>query len=247
MLYLLLILALAQGLPQACGPAVPVLCYHNVTAGNTHASSPLFISENELCRQMQTLSDSSFHSILPDELYACLIQGKPLPPRPVVISFDDSHKEHYAIAAPVLEKTGFRGVFFVMTVTIGKKGYLSGTDIHALHKKGHAVGCHTWDHPHLSGELGLPDADRQLRSARETLEKITASPVTSFAYPFGAWNEALVEQLQKNGFRIAFQLSGRNMSRHPQFTVRRIMVNGNWDGPRLLAEMRKSFQLQGPY
>ncbi|MGN7722329.1 polysaccharide deacetylase family protein [Chitinophaga sp. 22620] len=243
MLYLLLLLALAQGTPQTSGPAVPVLCYHHVTAGDTHAASPLYIHEKDFRLQMQTLADSGFHSILPDELYACMAEGKPLPPRPVLISFDDSHKEHYTIAAPALEKAGFRGTFFVMTVTIGKKGYLSGQDIYALHKKGHAIGCHTWDHPHLSGELGLPDAERQLRKARETLEKITGSPVTSFAYPFGAWNETLVKQLQDNGFRIAFQLSGTGMSRSPQFTVRRIMVNGGWKGTRLLAEIRESFQL----
>ncbi|MFD2886210.1 polysaccharide deacetylase family protein [Chitinophaga cymbidii] len=107
-----------------------------------------------------------------------------------------------------------------------------------LHARGHTIGCHTWDHPRASGDQGLPGAERQLYQSRETLEKITGSAVTSFAYPFGKWNEAIVKQLQENGFKIAFQLSGRSTSKFPQFTVRRLMVNGNWNGPRLLQEMR---------
>lgn len=240
MLYLLLALALAHGV-SLNSPTVPVLCYHNLTVGDTHAPSSLFINEMAFRKQIQTLADSGFNSILPDELYAFIAQGKPLPPKPVLISFDDSRKDHYTIAAPVLEKAGFRGTFFVMTVTIGKKGYLSSQDIRDLRNRGHAIGCHTRDHPRISGKNGLPDAERQLRNARETLEKFTGSTVTSFAYPFGAWNEALVKQLQENGFRIAFQLSGTGMSRYPQFTVRRIMVNGGWKGACLLAAIRESF------
>lgn len=228
-------------MPQPAGVPVPVLCYHNITAGHVQTPSPLHISENELRDQLQTLADSGYHSIRPDELHAYLIAGKPLPPRPVLITFDDSHLEHFSIAAPVLEQAGFKGTFFVMTVTIGKKGYLSTQYIHDLHTRGHVIGCHTWDHPRISGNQGLPDAERQLRKARETLEKITGAAVTCFAYPFGTWNEAAVEQLRETGFQIAFQLSGRKMSRFPQFTVRRIMVNGNWKGARLLHEMRKSF------
>lgn len=223
--------------PHARQP-VPVLCYHNITGDGARPSSPLYISANELRRQMQVLADSGYHSIQPDELYKYLVQGEPLPSKPVLITFDDSHQEHLSLAAPILEQAGFRGTFFIMTVTIGKKGYLSSQDISSLHKRGHTIGCHTWDHPRISGEKGLPDPDRQLYRSRISLEKITSVPVTSFAYPFGAWNEAFVAQLQNNGFHLAFQLSAPGMSRFPQFTIRRIMVDGRWQGAILLQKMR---------
>ncbi|WP_262697167.1 polysaccharide deacetylase family protein [Chitinophaga lutea] len=131
--------------------------------------------------------------------------------------------------------------FFIMTVTIGKKGYLSAREINALHQQGHTIGSHTWDHPRIQGEDSLPDANRQLRQSKATLEKITGAPVTCLAYPFGSWNEATVSQLQKAGFHLAFQLSSRRASRLPQYTIRRIMVDGRWQGQRLLAAIRQSF------
>ena len=63
-----------------------------------------------------------------------------------MISFDDGHQEHYTIAAPVLEQYQFRGVFFIMNITIGKPGYLSTAEIRALAERGHAIGLHSWDH-----------------------------------------------------------------------------------------------------
>ncbi len=242
MLHLFLIWAMLQTQPPAGRQPVPVLCYHNITAAGAPASSALYISGSELRRQMKALADSGYTSIRPGDLYNYLVAGSPLPNKPVLITFDDSHLEHFSIAAPVLEETGFRGTFFVMTVTIGKKGYLSAGQIADLHKRGHAIGCHTWDHPHISGEQEMPDAAKQLRSAKSTLEKITGAPVRSFAYPFGAWNEAVVAQLQENGFQIAFQLSAKKMGRLPWFTVRRILVDGKWDGARLQGKMREAFQ-----
>lgn len=45
---------------------------------------------------MKMLHDSGYHSILPAELYEHFTRGASLPPKPVLISFDDSHDTHYS-------------------------------------------------------------------------------------------------------------------------------------------------------
>ncbi len=95
------------------------------------------------------LSDSGYTAILPDQLYEYLTSGKTLPSRSVMITFDDSHEEHFSTAAPILEHFGYRGVFFIMTVPIGKHSYLTATEIKALSDRGHVIADHTWDHTNL--------------------------------------------------------------------------------------------------
>ena len=98
--------------------ALPVLCDHRITAG---LKRDYPVTPATFASQMQILKDSGYNSISPDQLYDYLVYNKTLPAQPVMITFDDSRIEHTEIAAPVMEKYGFRGVFFIMTITYNKK------------------------------------------------------------------------------------------------------------------------------
>lgn len=221
-------------------PQVPVLCYHNMVP-EKHASNPyLFITPTQFREQMKGLRDSGYQSIHPDQLTAYILDGKSLPEKPVLISFDDTRTEHFYVAARILQEFRFRGTFFIMTVCINKPRYLTSHEIKLLADSGHTVAAHTWDHPNLK-TASQPDWEKQLSAPRRTLEKITGRPVYHFAYPFGAWNSQVVEQLQKAGYRTAFQLDQAMDPRMPAYTIRRIMVSGDWSATRLQEEMRKRF------
>ena len=97
---------------------VPVLCYHRIEDGK---KGDYTVSPATFSAHMQVLADSGYTSILPAQLFAYLLYIKNLPEKPVMITFDDSRTEHFNIAAPVMEKLGFRGVFFIMTITYNKK------------------------------------------------------------------------------------------------------------------------------
>lgn len=64
-----------------------------------------------------------------------------------MISFDDTHGEHFSTVAPILERFGYRDVFFIMTVAIGKHSYMTRAEIKELSDRGHVIADHTWDHP----------------------------------------------------------------------------------------------------
>lgn len=213
---------------------VPILCYHNIYEGANHTNDLLHISGKQLNDQLKALFDSGYHTMLPDDLVAYLTGNARLPDKMFMITFDDSHKEHFTIADSLLRRYGFRGVFFVMTVTVGKPGYLSAEQIKALAAHGHIIASHTWDHPHLyiSGNM---DWKKQLSRPRLTLERITGKPVWYFAYPFGEWNDSIINQLKLNGYKAAFQLNGKQGEK--LFTIRRMLVDGRWTGPGLQREM----------
>jgi peptidoglycan/xylan/chitin deacetylase (PgdA/CDA1 family) len=75
---------------------------------------------------MKAIHDAGYHSILPNQLYNYLA-GDPLPSKPIMITFDDTRGEQFSIGASEMEKHGFKGVFFVMTVAINRPNYLSST------------------------------------------------------------------------------------------------------------------------
>jgi len=198
------------------------------------------IDRQQFGQHIKMLSDSGYHSITPDELYQHLTKGAPLPAKPIVITFDDNRQEHYTVAAPILREYGFRGVFFIMTVTIGKPGYMSAAQIRELSDNGHTIANHTWDHPDVRRLMPQQWAT-QFDQPRQTLEKITGKPVQYFAYPFGAWNEAAIQQLKEGGVLAAFQLYGKQSSNDPLYTIRRLEVRGTWTPAKLRESIDQIF------
>lgn len=222
---------------------VPVLCYHNITI-NEYKKETLWISEATLNEQLKTLHDSGYHTILPEQLYQYMVNGTPLPDKPIILSFDDSHKEHFSIVVNGLKKYDFKGVFFIMTFCIGKKGYMTAEEIKTLSDNGHAVSCHTFDHPSLT-KIKANQWEQQIDKPRQLLEKITGRPVEYFAYPYGIWSETAINELKKRGLKAAFQLLGKESERAPVYTIRRMMVSGNWTGKELIQNFSKAFRIRG--
>ena len=187
------------------------------------------------------LSDSGYTTILPHQLYRYLNEDAPLPAKPIMITFDDTHLEHYTVAAPALTQVGFKGVFFTMAVVIGKHGYMTTAQIRLLSDSGHAIGGHSYDHPDLR-KLDKKEWDLQISKPKHQLEQITGTSITSFAYPNGAWNDIAIMELRARGITMAFQLSNRQSPKEPLYTIRRLMVVGDWTPHVLNKYLKSSFR-----
>jgi hypothetical protein len=96
---------------------VPVLCYHHIY-DIPRATREYDVTVNEFKRQMKILHDSGYHSVLPDQLYNYLAYGDPLPEKPFMITFDDTDEEQFSVAKPEMDKYGFKGVYFLMTISL---------------------------------------------------------------------------------------------------------------------------------
>jgi peptidoglycan/xylan/chitin deacetylase (PgdA/CDA1 family) len=224
-------------------PQVPILCYHRIrnwSSSDSKTAKDYIVPVNNFREQMKLLADSGYHTILPGQLYDYLLKGIPLPPRPVMISFDDSHEEQYTIAREEMNKYGFKGVYFIMTVSLGRPGYMTKEEVKQLADEGNPVGSHTWNHSNIKNYSGQ-DWVIQIDKPSLELEKITGRPVEYFAYPFGLWNREAIEQLKQRHFKAAFQLSAKRDETNPLFTIRRMIVPGEWNANTLQKWMKHNF------
>ncbi|WP_127130144.1 polysaccharide deacetylase family protein [Pseudoflavitalea rhizosphaerae] len=224
-------------------PEVPVLCYHQVRnwkPTDSKSARDYIVPEAAFAAQMKMLADSGYHTILPDQLYEYLNTGKALPSKPVMLTFDDTDLNQYTFAKPVMDRYGFKGVFFVMTVSLGRPRYMSIEQVKSLSDAGHTIGSHTWDHHNVKKYQG-DDWKVQIEKPSKQLEEITGKRIRYFAYPFGLWNPQAIPELKKRGMLAAFQLYAPRDQQDPLFTIRRIIVPGTWSGPALAARMKTSF------
>jgi peptidoglycan/xylan/chitin deacetylase (PgdA/CDA1 family) len=207
-------------------PEVPILCYHQIRdwrPTDSKVARDYIIPPASFKEQLKMLADSGYHTILPDQLYAYLATGAPLPHKPVMLTFDDTDLDQYTIALPEMEKYGFKGVFFVMTVSLGRPHYMSKEQVKDLSDKGHCIGSHTWDHHNVKKYQGQ-DWVTQIEKPTKQLETITGKQIKYFAYPFGLWNHEAIPELKKRGMIAAFSLYDKRDQEWPLFTIRRIIT-----------------------
>ena len=223
---------------------VPVLCYHQIRdwkASDSKRAHDDIIPPANFSQHIKMLADSGYHTILPDELYDYLNYGKKLPEKPIMITFDDTDLDQYTVGAKELKKYGFKGVFFIMTVSIGRPRYMSKAQIKELSDDGHVMASHTWNHKNFA-EFTDEDWEIQIDKPTKTLETITGKKVEYFAYPYGVSKAANLHKLQEHGFKAAFILSTKRDPEYPLFTIRRIIDPGTYTAKNLYNSINKSFK-----
>jgi len=236
-------------------PQVPILCYHHIREISMpgRADRGYEVTIAQFKAQMKALADSGYKTVLPDQLYDYLVYGTPLPPKPVMITYDDTDEEQFSIAKPEMDKYGFKGVYFLMTISINRPKYMTKEQIKQLADEGHAIASHTWDHHRVDRyklentieERGVKkvvnDWDQQLAKTKKDIEAITGKPVQDFAYPFGIWSKDGIPEIRNRGYRMAFQLSTKRDSLEPLYTVRRMIVSPQWSAEGMIRVMKSTF------
>lgn len=236
-------------------PQVPILCYHHIRdiqmPGRSDRGYEVTVAQFKA--QMKALADSGYHTVLPDQLYDYLVYGTPLPAKPVMLTYDDTDEEQFSIAKPEMDKYNFKGVYFLMTISINRPRYMTKEQIKQLADEGHAMVSHTWDHHRVDRykyeneieERGVKkvvnDWDQQLAKTKKDIEAITGKPVLDFAYPFGIWSKDGIPEIRKRGYRMAFQLSTKRDSTEPLYTVRRMIVSPEWSAEGMIRVMKSTF------
>jgi peptidoglycan/xylan/chitin deacetylase (PgdA/CDA1 family) len=221
---------------------VPVLCYHQIrplTSQDGAQARPYIVDPRSFARQMAALDRAGYTTVSGAALVDHLARGAPLPPKPVLLSFDDASAGQWTTAVPILRRHHFTATFFVMTVVLDKPGWLTRREVKAIDRRGMEIAAHTWDHKAVPEYQGA-DWAKQLGEPKLELTKLLGHPVHLFAYPFGLWDRRAFPNLRRVGFRAAFQLAEKADPAEPLLTIRRIIVPAI-SGRRLLHEMRTRF------
>ncbi len=117
-----------------------------------------------------------------------------------LVTFDDGTADHFLTAAPILERHGVRGVFFVNTARLGAEGFLTMAQCRELQARGHAIESHAHQHKPL---IGLPQEQllNQLTESRQRLCESGLGQWSLFAPPGGIYDAAVVVAAKACGYR----------------------------------------------
>ena len=140
-----------------------------------------------------------------DRLIDALNGNAVLPPKPVVLTFDDAYVNFQEHALPALREAGFFATLFVVAGLVGKTNEWPGQGpsiprmplldwpaLREIAQAGIEIGSHTFTHPRLE-QTSADRLEQEIAGSRRALEEGAAAPVTTFAYPFGTHSPASVE------------------------------------------------------
>nr|BBH94780.1 hypothetical protein KTA_29790 [Thermogemmatispora argillosa] len=175
--------------PAAHSVAVPILMYHHVSPAPTHnlLDFSLTVTPRNFAAQLDYLKSHGYHTITFNQLFNALYFDAPLPPHPIILTFDDGYEDVYRYAVPLLQAHGFSGMFYIITGAVGATGYMSWGEIRDLLAQGMQVGSHTVHHTSLGWIIiGDPQLTQQeLQLSKSTLQQHLGITIQQFCYPSG--------------------------------------------------------------
>ena len=215
--------------------SLPILGFHHIApddAAEAYFPNNMWVTKlSTFEEEMQYLYQEGYQTLTLDEVYAWKKEGKELPNKAVVLTFDDGFLSSIEYAQPILERYGFHGTVFAIGESIGEHGaYDISKRQHAslqdmkdssLAFYSHTYGLHKKDdgfQVDLAGKAGIEDDIKQSN-------QLVSSKY--LAYPYGRYNKDIIEVLKRNGTKLAFGFNeNRKASRRDgDYTLPRFCVN----------------------
>ncbi len=202
----------------------PILEYHTVTNNPLPESEIYNVPPAEFSAQLDYLQENGYTTITLNDFIKARRYGKPLPPKPIILTFDDGYADNYTEMLPILEAHGMTAVIFVITNELGKPGYLTLDQLKDLQKRGIEIGSHSADHLPLV-TLNAEFLDNQIRKSKIFLEWNGLDPIGSFSYPNGIYNIEIIEMLKEQNYLAAVTgEAGLNTLKSDPYKLRRVNI-----------------------
>ena len=220
--------------------ALRVLMYHKI---NDRDGNPLSVPVSLFDEQMAQLGALGYTVVDVEAVLAHYVERKPLPPRAVLITFDDGYRDNLENAVEVLRRHGYPAVLFMPIgfldtslplpheERLAQRGVYNRTldwrDLPDLERGGIRVEAHGISHRPLA-DLELDEAAREIALSKLRLEEALGRPVRAFAYVKGSeahYKPVHLSLLRQAGYDLAFtSVSGANSSRTDPLRLHRYNV-----------------------
>lgn len=213
---------------------VPILCYHSID----DSGSLLSISPRLFAAQLEYLREQGYRTMPLKQLCDQLEQGRPLPRKTVVLTFDDGFRNNASTVLPLLHTYGFTATLFLVTGYTGKRiGWTRTADIPELEMASwdevrqmaegeFDIGAHSVSHPNLC-RLSVDEIRREIADSKHEIEDRIGRAVTLFAYPYGEYDSRIQGIVEELGFAGAVTLvDGRTRPGDERSALKRINVTG---------------------
>lgn len=218
---------------------IPILLYHKVIKDNEAANDNFCISLSSFKSQMEFIKNKDFTSISQNDLINHIIYKNKLPPKSIMITFDDAHENLLSLAKPVLDNFGFKGIVFVVSKSIGMYNFWDNPDeknkipcldknsLTFLIKEGWCIGSHSLTHAHLL-KITNDKIIREIYGSKFDLEQSLQTNINSFAYPYGEWNNSIKSFVIKAGYKLGFSITSPSLTiTGDPFLIRRVLIKNS--------------------
>jgi peptidoglycan/xylan/chitin deacetylase (PgdA/CDA1 family) len=208
--------------------------YHHVDNPPPRADAirrDLSVLPDNFEKQLRYLREQGYEGITLHDLALHLTVGKPLPAKPIVLTFDDGYADAYTQAFPLLQHYGFVGTFFLISAPIDAQNpdFLSWDQVKEMHAAGMKFEPHSYDHPDMRNR----DFDFvvfQILAPKEAIEARTGETCRFFAYPSGRYDQFVIDVLRSAYFWGAVLTDqGYTHTTADLFTLQRIRIRGDDD------------------
>lgn len=185
---------------------VPILIYHSVSP-HTSLQTPVQIyydvAPESLDKQFKYLKDNGYTVIGLDFLVDALAQTITLPPKSVVLTFDDGWENQFKYGYPILKKYNYTATFFIYTHAINHGSFLTWKQVRIMDGGGMTIGGHTRTHPYLPDITDPVVLRREIIGGKSVIENRIGKPIDLFAYPYGHYNDQIIEVVKEAGYKAA--------------------------------------------
>jgi peptidoglycan/xylan/chitin deacetylase (PgdA/CDA1 family) len=175
---------------------IPVLAWHGFKDQVTADDGTLTESYAAFEAMIVFLAENGFRSAFPEEVRLGADGGA----REVILTFDDGTRGQLR-AAEIMERHGFRGIFFIIPTRTGRGDdrFMNADDLERLARAGHRVAAHGYEHRSLPGS-GIEVAASLVRSTGMLGERAQPTAKHDFAFPFGHYTDDVAQALA-GGYR----------------------------------------------
>lgn len=206
---------------------LPILMYHGLLKEKARQGKYI-VSPDQFEEDLRYLRDKGYETVVVQDLIDYVERGTPLPPKPVMITFDDGYYNNYYYAYPLLEK--YDAKIVISPICRYSDEYSEQEDAHPnyshitwenireMEDSGRVeIQNHSYD-MHGSGTGGRLGAGRMtgetqleyetafiedLTRAQERIQEMTGRAPDCFVYPFGIVSDGTLALLKKMGFRAS--------------------------------------------
>ncbi|HEX7066555.1 MAG TPA: stalk domain-containing protein [Bacillales bacterium] len=232
-------------------PYIPILTYHNFTNKVANGAN---MPPDRFRNHMAFFHNHGYTTITLDDLLGFLNHRKPLPRKPLMITFDDGYESQYTVGYQTLKDMDMHGTIFAVVSTVGETPgswpHFTWAQAREMENSGVIdVESHTYAmHHKINGKPALTHSSTQairkdLTTAKNILEQHLDKTVKALAYPYGKWNEKVKQIAVDTGYQGLFLFKegiGVNFADQSPLMIDRFGVGGHQTARDIYEEILKS-------
>ncbi len=215
---------------RLCRTRSVILGYHGVARSPLREDlSMLQVRPERFRAQLEVLLSAGFEFMTVAQLTRLADGGEP-PPGYAAISFDDGMRNNLTTALPIMSEYGIPGTVYMTIGFIGGRSPWVGAqadnrmmdeaELRAVVTAGWEVGAHTMTHADLS-KLSYEECRSEIHESKVRLEEMLATPIETFAYPFGRRSTVAVQAARDSELRAALSTG---LGSWDPFELKRAMI-----------------------